>query len=139
MLDGLREPESGLCLTELWQRVPGPAGGTLTVSSTMAMTDPSYGDEAAWWRLTGAPGFGPDQFADIITVRVDRALVEFIFVGAGRAVGIDVQRDVITLQTARLRSLLEALEVDDEDDCDDTAEDGEGEPCPEPGKLTFQL
>lgn len=129
VLDALREPETGGCLTELWQRQPGPGGGALTVSSTMSMTDPAFGDEAAWWRLTAAPGFGPQQVADVIAVRVDRALVEYVFVGTGEAVGVDVQRDVITLQTARLRSLLEQLEVDD--DCEEPADDGEGEPCPD--------
>lgn len=133
VLGTLREPETGACLTELWQAVPGPGGGSLTVSSTMAMTDPAFGDDAAWWRLTAAPAFGPQQVADVIAVRVDRALVEFVFVGTGEAVGVDVQRDTIALQTARLRTLLEELDADDE--CDD-AEDGDGEPCPEPTSST---
>ena len=134
VLGTLREPETGACLTELWQAVPGPGGGSLTVSSTMAMTDPAFGDDAAWWRLTAAPAFGPQQVADVISVRVDRALVEFVFVGTGEAVGVDIQRDTITLQTARLRTLLEALDADEE--CDDTAEDGDGDPCPEPTPAT---
>ena len=136
VLDTVREPEAGACLTELWQAVPGPGGGTLSITSTMAMTDPVFGDEAAWWRLTGAPGFGPQQVADVITLRVDRALVEFVFVGTAEAVPVDVQRDVITLQTARLRALLDALDA--AEDCDETADDGEGdgEPCPAPTPTT---
>ena len=142
VLDNLREPEAGACLTELWQALPTADGGTLTISSTMAMTDPVFGDEAAWWRLTGSPAIGPAQIADVITVRVDRALVEFVFVGSGEAVAVDVQRDTITLQAARLRALLEALDADACEDtdadagADDIAEDGDGsddsEPCPEP-------
>lgn len=140
VLDTLREPEAGACLTELWQALPGPGGGTLTISSTMAMTDPVFGDEAAWWRLTGEPGFGPRQIADVITIRVDRALVEFVFIGTAESVAVDVQRDVISLQAARLRSLLEALDTDEceSGDSEDGTDDGadttvdDGEPCPEP-------
>lgn len=124
VLDTLRDPETGPCLTELWQAVPGPSGGTLTVGSTMAMTDPVLGDEAAWWRLTGTPAFGPQQVADVITLRVDRALVEFVFVGTAEAVAVDVQRGIINAQVTRLRSLL-----DDEPACDgdgDVGVDGAG-------------
>lgn len=138
VLETLRDPETESCMTALWQAAPQADAGTLTVTSTMAMADPAFGDEAAWWRLTAAPQTGPQQFADMVTVRVDRALVEFVFVGTGEPVGVDIQRDVITLQTARLRSLLEALDAEDDSaDCEpstdgDSGEAGDDQDCPDP-------
>ena len=134
-LGTLREPESGACVADLWAASSGPGGG-VTVTATMAMTDPAFGDEAAWWRLTGTPAGGSEQVADLIAVRVDRALVEFVFVGTGAAVPVDVQRDVIAAQTGRLQALFDEAEAAEEcadSSADDSAEDGaDAEPCPVP-------
>jgi hypothetical protein len=117
-LENLRQPEMGTCLTALWQ---SRALGSVTVLSATEMTT-SYGDEAVWWRLAGqttAGAFPRDVFADVVVVRLGPVVVEYVFISELEAMGVDVQRDVISLELARVRELLAAraaVEAEDEED-----------------------
>ncbi len=125
----LREPESGACLAVLWADALRASGSELTLSATRAMDDPSFGDEAVWWRLSGqvaSGAFDLEMFVDVVIVRVDRVITEHAFTGTIDAVGVDVQRDVIRLEVARLRQLLEAFEPNDEAPPDDGAPSDDG-------------
>lgn len=124
-LDALRTPEAGACLTALWEAT---ASGDLTVTSTTEMTA-LFGDETVWWRLTADDTSGPfsvETFADIVVVRVDAVVTEYVFGGSVASVGVDVQRDVIQLELARLRELLAARSAA-ENAADAGDEDTEGE------------
>lgn len=129
-LEQLRADDSGACLGALWVASLGVSGGT--VASTQAMSEPSFGgDEAVWWRLSGTDttgAFSIDVVVDLIYVRVDRVVTEFAFAGRLQGVGVDVERDVITVDVARIGELLDAFDAveegdEDEDDHTDDADD----------------
>lgn len=128
-LEAMSAPEAGACLTALWEST---LPGDLTVTSTTEMTA-LFGDETVWWRLTGADTsgvFSIDAFADVVIVRVDSVVTEYVFGGSVSSVGVDVQRDVIQLELARVRELLAARSAeenaDDEGDADETDDDTGG-------------
>ncbi len=134
-LDELRVDEAGTCLGALWVSSMGTAG--VAVTSTQAMSEPSFGDETVWWRLSGTDATGAfpvEVLVDLLFVRIDRAVTEYTFSGSVEAVGVDVQRSVITVDVARIRELLDAYDADpddsdgddqnDEVDAEDPADDG---------------
>ncbi|MGI9643570.1 MAG: DUF2510 domain-containing protein [Acidimicrobiia bacterium] len=144
-LDALRTPEAGFCLAVLWADAVNRLGDELTVSSTMSMTDPSFGDDAVWWRLGGERTNGTiatTSVADFVVVRTDRVVSEFVFSGSPDGVSIDVQRQVVQAHTGRVRQQLDALgavadacepdsESSDTTDSVDTADtSGASQPCP---------
>ena len=128
-LEAMSAPEAGACLTALWEAA---LPGELTVTSTTEMTA-LFGDQTVWWRLTGEDTSGPfltDSFADVVIVRVDSVITEYVFGGSLSSVGVDVQRDVIQLELARVRELLAARSAeenaDEEGGADDTEDDTDG-------------
>jgi len=127
-LTQMRQAESGACLGLLWSDVLGQSEGQLELSTAQAMNDPAFGDEAVWWRLDGilAGGGRPvEVFLDYVVVRVDRVLVEYAFAATADTVPVDLQRDVIQIETARVRDLLSAIVATEESDeaPDGTADD----------------
>lgn len=124
-LDDLRLPEAGPCLTALWE---ASASGDVTVSEVTEMSA-AYGDDAVWWRLIGedtSGAFGRAVTADVVVVRVDAVVVEYVFTADIEPLGVDVQRDIINLELARIRELIAARDAEDsaEDSGEDSAEDG---------------
>lgn len=122
-LDDLRTVEAGECLVASW--LAGANGPQLAVQSTQVMSEPSFGDEAVWWRLVGTDtsgAFALDVVIDLVSVRVDRVLIEFTFRGVVDPVGVDVQRDAISAVVGRADAGLIELEDDD-----DTTTDGESD------------
>lgn len=120
-LGTLREPESGECLGVLWGAELATPDEQLTLATTLAMDDPAFGDEAVWWRLDGNlqdSGSQTNVFVDYVVVRVDRVVTEYAFTGYADTVPVDLQRDVIQLETERIRSLLAAIERDADTDSD---------------------
>lgn len=113
-LEDLRAVESGACLSALWEAT---LPGELTVTSTTEMTA-SFGDETVWWRLAGSDSsraFPIDVFIDVVVVRVDAVVSEYVFRSDLEAVGVDVQRDIIQLQRARIGELLAARSAAEND------------------------
>jgi hypothetical protein len=114
-LEDLRAVESGACLTALWEAT---LPGELTVTSTTEMTA-SFGDETVWWRLAGSDtsrAFPIDVFVDVVVVRVGAVVSEYVFHADLEAMGVDVQRDIIQLQRARIGELLAARSAAENDD-----------------------
>ncbi len=138
----LRAPESGACLAVLWADALRASGSELTLTATRPMSDPAFGDEAVWWRLAGdveSGAFVLQMFVDVVVVRVDRVITEYAFSGTIEAVGADIQRDVIRLQVARLRELLDAFDGPDEDEEEDGGDGDELGEVPGPVIDTGEL
>lgn len=120
-VDQLRSEDAGACLMVLWADSTAAPGSEIVVEQQI---EPSFGDEAVWWRLQGTDtsgSFAIDVSLDLVVVRVDRAISEFVFRGAVNPVGVDVQRDVISVQVARTRELLAVLDAT-EDETDPAAD-----------------
>ncbi len=138
-LDDLRTVEAGECLAASWLVSAG--GPQLSVQSTQVMSEPSFGDEAVWWRLVGTDTSGAfplDVVADLVSVRVDRVLIEFTFRGVVEPVGVDVQRDAISAVVRRVDAGLVELEGGDDDtegDGDDPAYGGAPSESPDTGAV----
>jgi len=117
-LEELREPEAGPCLGGLWAGALADEGRQLTVTAVQPQIDPSFGDEALWWRLVGQveTGLPLDLFTDVLVVRVDRVVVTYRFASAIDPVTADVQRNVIAAHVQQIRLLLAALEFEAEED-----------------------
>lgn len=128
--------DAGPCLEARWLALLSDEYPNLSVTalSVRSMSQPSFGDDAVWWRLSGSltGGAFPLQVsADVLVVRVDRAVSEYVFSGVGLPIGVDVQRDAIQPHSARLRAAVEALDAeDDADDQDDAGDDQAGEDAP---------
>ncbi len=123
-LDDLRAPEAGPCLTALWLQRVGT--DSFEVSATQAMSEPSFGDEAVWWRITGVDASGAfplEVVVDLVYVRVDRIISEYSFSGSVEAIGVDVQRDVISAGVRRADALLVEYEAEENDESDTEAPD----------------
>lgn len=133
-LDALREPEAGACLSALWATAAQQQGDDLSVVSTMPMLDPSFGDEAVWWRMGGDTTAGAltvSSVVDVVVVRTDRVVSEYVFAGSPDGVPIDFQRQVVQAHTTRIRELLDAFDSA-EDECDPLTEVCDTTPTPDP-------
>lgn len=121
-LEELREPEAGPCLGELWVAALAEEERRLTVTAAQPQIDPSFGDEALWWRLVGQieSGLPLDLYTDVLVVRVDRVVVTYRFASTLEPVAVDVQRNVIAAHVGQIQLLLAAMafEADDGGDTD---------------------
>jgi hypothetical protein len=133
-LDDLREVEAGPCLTALWMTKAG--AGTFQVSATQAMSEPSFGDEAVWWRITGVDTSGAfplEVVVDLVYVRVDRIIGEYSFSGSVEAIGVDVQRDVISAGVQRADVALTEYDASEDTDTEDETDPGDDPAQPDAG------
>ena len=127
-LDDLREPEAGPCLSALWVDALADEGRNLTVTDAQPQIDPSFGDEALWWRLVGQieTGLPLDLYTDVVIVRIDRVVVTYRFASTLDPVAADVQRNVIAAHVQQIELLLAASEFETEEGGSSDAPAGSG-------------
>jgi hypothetical protein len=115
----------------LWVAALADEGRRLTVTAAQPQIDPSFGDEALWWRLVGQieTGLPLDLFTDVLVVRVDRVVVTYRFASTIEPVAVDVQRNVIAAHVGQIQLLLAALEFQAEDGGGTDTDDGTDAPA----------
>jgi len=110
----LRGPEAGQCLADLWVAALAVEDRELVVNTVEPQIDPSFGDEAVWWRLVGqvSGGLPLDLYTDVVVVRTDRVAVTYRFASTIEPVPVDVQRDVISAHVQQIQLLLAAQDFE---------------------------